>query len=503
MNFNSIEFLFIFFPSFLLFYFIFKKSFFLKNFNIIIIIIFSSLFYIYFSFKYFLILIISIVTNYILSTFYSSAKKKYILFLSIFLNLSLLVYFKYSVDLVNFFQKELVLSQLILPLGISFFTFQQLSYHFDIYQDKKRKVNFIKYFSFVIFFPQLIAGPIIKINEFYPQISKNNNILRNFAIGITIFVIGLSKKVLIADNLTYYVDPLFSSELHSINATFFEAWIGSISYTFQIYFDFSGYSDMALGMAKIIGLNFPSNFRSPLRENSIINFWRSWHITLTRFTTSYIFNPIIIYFSNFSYLKSRYYLNLFFSILITFFIIGIWHGSGINFIIFGILHGLFFLINYFFRFIKKETNIEIIDNIKIIKLIYWILTFLSIVIAFIFFRSSDLNQSLIIIKTLLNFEKIVVPITLSNYFSNLIEVFSLNNITFGDLRLLKDLNIVPFLIFCFLVTLYTPNTEEIMFNFDKIIKSKWKYIFGIVLGIIFVISIFSIGKSISFLYYQF
>ena len=448
-------------------------------------------------------MIISIVTNYILSTFYSSAKKKYILFLSIFLNLSLLVYFKYSVDLVNFFQKELVLSQLILPLGISFFTFQQLSYHFDIYQDKKRKVNFIKYFSFVIFFPQLIAGPIIKINEFYPQISKNNNILRNFAIGITIFVIGLSKKVLIADNLTYYVDPLFSSELHSINATFFEAWIGSISYTFQIYFDFSGYSDMALGMAKIIGLNFPSNFRSPLRENSIINFWRSWHITLTRFTTSYIFNPIIIYFSNFSYLKSRYYLNLFFSILITFFIIGIWHGSGINFIIFGILHGLFFLINYFFRFIKKETNIEIIDNIKIIKLIYWILTFLSIVIAFIFFRSSDLNQSLIIIKTLLNFEKIVVPITLSNYFSNLIEVFSLNNITFGDLRLLKDLNIVPFLIFCFLVTLYTPNTEEIMFNFDKIIKSKWKYIFGIVLGIIFVISIFSIGKSISFLYYQF
>ena len=504
MNFNSIEFLFFFFPSFLLLYFIFEKIVFLKNFNLIIIIFFSCLFYIYFDFKYFVILIISIVMNYILSTYYSSTKKKYVLFLSIFLNLSPLIYFKYSVDLINFFHKDFVLSQVILPLGISFLTFQQLSYHFDIYQDKKKKVNFIKYFSFMIFFPQLIAGPIIKINEFYPQILKKKIILRNFVIGIAIFIIGLSKKVLVADHLTYYVDPLFSSELHSINATFFEAWIGSISYTFQIYFDFSGYSDMALGMAKIIGLNFPSNFRSPLKENSIINFWRCWHITLTRFTTSYIFNPIIIYFSNFSYFKYRYNLNLFFSILITFFIIGIWHGSGKNFIIFGVLHGLFFLINYYFRLLKKNTKLEIIDNLKIVKLFYLILTFLSIVIAFIFFRSSNLDQSLIIIKTLFNFEKIILPVTLSQYFQNLIEIFNLNNIFFGDLRLLKDLNIFFFLIFCFIVILYMPNTEEIMFNFDKIIKSKWKYFFfGFLLGVFLIISIFSIGQSISFLYYQF
>ena len=138
MNFNSIEFLFFFFPSFLLLYFIFEKIVFLKNFNLIIIIFFSCLFYIYFDFKYFVILIISIVMNYILSTYYSSTKKKYVLFLSIFLNLSPLIYFKYSVDLINFFHKDFVLSQVILPLGISFLTFQQLSYHFDIYQDKKK-----------------------------------------------------------------------------------------------------------------------------------------------------------------------------------------------------------------------------------------------------------------------------------------------------------------------------------------------------------------------------
>ena len=503
MNFNSFEFLIFFFPLFLIFYFLFYKKKIIKNANFLIIIIFSCFFYIFFSFKYFLILLSSIIINYFLTTFYSSNRKKFALYLAITLNLLLLIYFKYSVDILNFFQDDFVFSKLILPLGISFFTFQQLSYHFDVYQEKKNRVSFLKYFSFVIFFPQLIAGPIIKIGEFYPKSFKKNKILQNFSIGFTIFIIGLSKKVLIADNLSFYVDPLFESELSSLNATFFEAWFAVISYTFQIYFDFSGYSDMAIGMAKIIGLDFPSNFRSPLKEVSIINFWRSWHITLTRFTTGYIFNPITIYFSKFSYLKKNYFINLFFSILITFFVIGIWHGSGINFIIFGLLHGLFFLINYYYRFLKEKINFIIIDKIIFIKIIYWFLTFVSIVIAFIFFRSSNLNQSLIIIKTLLEFDQIVFPITLSDNFIKFLYLIGFSEIYFGDLRLLKDFYIFPILCLCLLITLLMPNTEEITINFEKIFKSNWKYFLGLISGIFLVISIFSIGNSISFLYYQF
>lgn len=503
MNFNSIEFLLLFFPLFLIFYYIFYTKKIIKNANFIIIIIFSCFFYIYFSFKYFLILLLSININYFLTTFYSSHRKKFVLYLAITLNLVLLIYFKYSVDILNFFQDKFVLSKLILPLGISFFTFQQLSYHFDVYQEKKNRVNFLKYFSFVIFFPQLIAGPIIKIGEFYPKVIKKNEILKNFSIGFTIFIIGLSKKIMIADNLSFYVDPLFESEFNSLNATFFEAWLAVISYTFQIYFDFSGYSDMAIGMAKIIGLDFPSNFRSPLKEASIINFWRSWHITLTRFTTGYIFNPITVYFSKFSYLKNNYSINLSFSILITFFVIGIWHGSGVNFIIFGLLHGLFFLINYFYRILKEKIIFIKIDNIIFVKIIYWVLTFVSIVIAFIFFRSSNLDQSLIITKTLFEFDRIMLPITLSDNLIKFLYLIGFKEIYFGDLRLLKDFYIFPLLCLCLLITLLMPNTEEITIKFEKIMRSNWKYFLGTVIGISLVISIFSIGKSINFLYYQF
>ena len=265
MLFNSKDFLFFFFPIFLLLYFCLS----FKYKNQILIIISSIIFYSYWSFKYALLLILIISINYYLINNlvkYAQYKKK-ILFIIIVLNIAILFYFKYFLDLFNYFNINSsynIVKSIILPLGISFYIFQIITYALDLFNNKKLKVNFINYFSFIIFFPQLIAGPILRINEFYPDILRNSKInITNF-LRLNIICSGFVKKVLIADNIGMHVDEFYLSVENNDQINFINSWQNIFLYTFQIYYDFSGYSDMAIGIAKILGFNFPFNFESPL-----------------------------------------------------------------------------------------------------------------------------------------------------------------------------------------------------------------------------------------------
>ena len=274
--------------------------------------------------------------------------KKGILILGVAANLGALGYFKYAnffVDTVNrLFGTPFHVDKIILPLAISFFTFNQLAYLADAYSGAAREYNFLHYCLFVTFFPHLIAGPIVHHKEMLPQFSSNSIYRYNsqdMAIGLTFFFMGLFKKVVIADSVAGYAIPVFKASAQGISLTLIEAWGGVLAYTFQLYFDFSGYSDMAIGLARMFGIRFPLNFHSPYKAVNIIDFWRRWHMTLSRFLKDYLYIPL----GGNRKGEVRRYVNLFITMLLG----GLWHGAGWSFVAWGALHGVYLVINHIWR----------------------------------------------------------------------------------------------------------------------------------------------------------
>jgi|SaaInlStandDraft_6_1057023.scaffolds.fasta_scaffold27026_2 alginate O-acetyltransferase complex protein AlgI len=254
--------------------------------------------------------------------------KKPVLIFGVVVNLALLGYFKYA----NFFVDSLnsitgtniVLLQVILPLAISFFTFQQIAYLIDAWRGETKEYNFLHYCLFVTFFPQLIAGPIVHHKEMLPQFAKDvvyKLRSKHIAIGLTVFSIGLFKKVVLADGVSVYATPMFDAAEAGVLLTFFEAWGGALAYSFQLYFDFSGYSDMAIGLARMFGIRLPLNFNSPYKATSIIDFWRRWHITLSRFLRDYLYIPL-------GGSRCRGEPRRFINVMVTMVLGGLWHGAG-------------------------------------------------------------------------------------------------------------------------------------------------------------------------------
>ena len=406
---------------------------------------------------------------------------------------------------------EVKFNEIIIPLGISFFTFQQIGYLIEVYGEKKNKLNFLQYFAFVVFFPQLIAGPILKAQEFFPKLNKSikyDKVSRNFIIGLIIFFIGLGKKVLIADNISLYIDDFyFVADNNVNNINFFESWLSAIGYLFQLYFDFSGYSDMAVGLARMFGLNFPWNFNSPLKKISIQSFWNNWHITLTRFTTSYVFTPLVI-------LLSKYGVNFKITVLIatfvTFILIGVWHGAGLNFIIFGLLHASAYALSKFYSFLINMFNLKISENI-ILRVFYWMITFLFISFTFVFFRSSNFESALNITYQMLNISSLTFP---SYFFGNsfFLIVKNMMNISLVESYVFLNNNLIIITLISFLIVIFLPNIKEISEYIEKnlfIKKSKQIlnhmifYSFFIFLAFLIISSIFSLNNQVVFLYYQF
>tara|TARA_B100001964_G_scaffold151929_1_gene167160 strand:- start:229 stop:1707 length:1479 start_codon:yes stop_codon:yes gene_type:complete len=333
----------------------------------------------------------SILFNYAVGVALLGRPNKLTLFLGVAVNLGVLGYFKYAnffIDNINsLVGSDIILEQIILPLGISFFTFQQITYLVDAYRGETREYNFLHYCLFVTFFPQLIAGPIVHHKEMLPQFAKDalhGLKSKNLAVGFTIFIIGLFKKVVLADGIAVHATSVFDGAENGVYLTFFEAWGGALAYSFQLYFDFSGYSDMAIGLARMFGIRLPLNFNSPYKAISIIDFWRRWHITLSRFLRDYLYIPL----GGNRKGETRRFTNL----MITMLLGGLWHGAGWNFILFGLAHGTYIVICGAWVKVKKSiSNNRIIKSTVAANSIGRVITFLAVVLAFVPFRAESMD----------------------------------------------------------------------------------------------------------------
>lgn len=378
MLFNSFEFIFIYLPIVLLVYFglLYYR---LTKIATGALVVASLLFYSYWDIAYLPLLLCSIVFNYSVGWCIERWKQKWFLVFGVAVNLCLLGYFKYSAFFIRTINEiantNQLVPEIVLPLGISFFTFTQTAYLVDAYRRETKGYSFITYCLFVTIFPHLIAGPILYHKDMIPQFSRVRNFVfsyRNMATGLAIFSLGLFKKVIIADKLAPTVQSVFE-HADAVNLT--EAWTGALAYTLQLYFDFSGYSEMALGLGVMLNFNLPINFCYPYQALSIIDFWRRWHITLSAFLKNYLYIPL----GGNRHGEWRRMRNLFLTMLLG----GLWHGAGWTFVIWGGLHGLYLVINHTWR--KYSINMP--------ESFSWVITIIAVVFAWVFFRANSLYDA--------------------------------------------------------------------------------------------------------------
>ena len=484
MLFNSYVFIFFFLPITFFIYFLLNKKHMTeasKGF-----LVFASLFfYSWWNIIYLPLILVSMLFNYTIGrelSQHGEKNRRYspnnLLAVGVVFNLALLGYFKYSdffiVNVNSILNADIQLLHLALPLAISFYTFQQIAYLVDSYRRETKEYDFLNYAVFVTFFPQLIAGPIVHHSEMMPQFVKLKNKVKNYhniALGLFIFSLGLFKKVAIADTFAIWATKGFdvSKELNMI-----EAWITSLSYTFQLYFDFSGYTDMAIGIALLFNIKLPINFFSPYKATSIQDFWRRWHITLSRFLKDYIYIPL----GGNRKGGMRTYSNLF----VTFVLGGIWHGAGWTFLFWGILHGMAIVIHRVWQKLGYKMNI----------VIAWFITFNFINIAWVFFRATSFDSAMKVLKGMF-MGSLVIPPSLAKYFEFLGEA-----ITLGKWSKLYqyDTYVGLWLIVAFVIVLLFSNSMQLMKKF----KTNFFYL-G--LTILFFLSIFLLHRKSEFIYFNF
>ncbi|MDO9046618.1 MAG: MBOAT family O-acyltransferase [Methylobacter sp.] len=394
---------------------------------------------------------------------------------------------------------------IILPIGISFFTFTQIAFLVDTYQGKVKEHNFTHYLLFVTYFPHLIAGPVLHHKEMMPQFTENKTYLpsaESFAIGLSIFVIGLSKKVLIADNIAPLVNPVFEVNAHP---ALIESWFGALAYAMQLYFDFSGYSDMAIGLSRLFGVRLPLNFNSPYKAENIIDFWRRWHMTLSRFLRDYLYIPLGGNRDG-SFFRYR---NLFITMLLG----GLWHGAGWTFVIWGGLHGIYLGINHGWYFLREKLGW--IDSQSLpSKLASRSLTFLAVLIAWVFFRAPDYTTAIDIVSGMIGLNGISLPSWTKSQLEWLeqigcvIRFDGISYIDFGGIG-------IPVLFLAMGLVWFTPNTQEIMTDAQPCLESvipsssiitiKWSTStpWLLFISISFLWCVFHMNSVSEFLYFQF
>lgn len=374
MIFSSVSFLFFFLPLLFLVYFLAPKKF--KNY---VLLIFSLFFYFVGEKWYLILLLLSCFINFICGIFIGKRKSKFYLIIGLIFNISLLFYFKYTNFFIdnfnNLFGFNINTLNVILPLGISFFTFQNLSYLIDVYrEDVSYERSIITYITYITFFPQLVAGPIVRYKDVKEELNTRKSNFSIFSEGVVRFTIGLGKKVLIADTIYNLITSITNLEMSVLSY-----WLVALGYTFQIYYDFSGYSDMAIGLGKMFGFNFKENFNYPLISSSVTEFWRRWHMSLSSFFKDYVYIPLGG--SRCTLIKTIR--NIFIVWLLT----GIWHGASWNFIIWGIYFFILLIIEKLF--LKKYLKNGIFSHIY---------TFVVILISFVIFNVTDINSLILFIK---------------------------------------------------------------------------------------------------------
>lgn len=519
MLFNSFEFIFLFLPCTALIYFLSVRRL-GHEFGLGFLVVASLFFYAYWKPAYIFLILFSIIVNYVLGAWLiprDSTKKKLCLVIGIALNLSLLAYYKYA----NFFVENINLiagtswnlERIFLPLAISFFTFQQISYLVDASQGKTREYNFLHYCLFVCFFPQLIAGPIVHHKEMLPQFMRTDSMRpkwSNFAVGISIFFIGLFKKTVIADSLSVYVGPVYDNPMALSELDFFVAWGSTLAYTFQLYFDFSGYSDMAIGCARMFGITLPVNFFSPYKSTSIIEFWRRWHITLSRFLRDYLYIAL----GGSRKGKIRRYVNLFLTMLLG----GLWHGAGWPFVIWGALHGSYLMINHAWRGAMKFAGVNL-DGNRIYLVLCWFVTFLGVTISWVYFRAPTVEQGNGIIMAMSGVNGAELPGGLAARLGDTLEYFKAIGIGVGVGSSSTFLTNYFWVLAAGLAALLLPNVAQIFETHEPVLYEhedsfrlyrgdtalKWRYsaFWAFATALLGLMGILTLTQISEFLYFQF
>lgn len=475
MLFNSIGFIFLFLPLGLLGYYLLALSPWplLRR---LFLVALTLIFYAFAGPQFLPLLLGSVVFNYLAGQVIgratgSSRWRSVLLALAVCINLLLLGYFKYF----NFFLKAIntafsagfEIEFILLPLGISFFTFQQIGYLVDVSRRKVQVGGPLDYANFVLFFPQLLAGPIVLYNETVPQFAKpvpKDRIGFDILVGTVIFAIGLFKKTVVGDSLAFYASPTFTAALAGDPIGTLDVWIGAFAYTAQIYFDFSGYSDMAIGTARMFGVVLPLNFHSPLRSHSMVEVWRRWHITLGRWVQIYVFQPISIPLARFAAGRGlETWGTLAFAMvlptMVSMLIVGVWHGAGWNFVVFGLMHGFYMSVNEVWaafrrkarRARKKERGGPPAWHDPVARGA----TLLAFVIAIIPFGSAGLKDLGAMLQAMFGFGPFYI--VQEQWPGGLVAAFALLALAYGAI-------------------LFLPNTQQIMGRFDPVLEWREKWI---------------------------
>jgi alginate O-acetyltransferase complex protein AlgI len=493
MLFNSFEFLFAFLPATLALFFLIGR-FAGRDLAIAFLSLASVFFYAWWNPVYILLILAEVVFSFIIGrqlerTDLADGARRGLLIFSIALILVVLGYFKYTLFFLGIANEiagtDWSLGAIILPLGISFHTFQQIAYLVDAYRRQSKRYTLLDYCLFVTFFPQLIAGPIVHHYEAIPQIVRPGMIRPrgiNIVVGLSIFGLGLFKKTVIADSLAQVATPVFGAAAAGTDPTLAEAWLGALAYSLQLYFDFSGYSDMAVGLARMFNMRLPANFYSPYKAGNIADFWRRWHMTLSRFLRDYLYIPL----GGNRRGPARQVVNL----LLTMLLGGLWHGAGWTFVIWGALHGLYLVIHRLWSG----------TGIRLPRAIAWPVTLLAVIIAWVYFRAADVGSAHAI---------------LSGMFGG--NGFSMKTSLISGL----PADGIPFIVAAALIALLAPNSIEIFGRYGATLKlvtmakrhlGNWERrlqwrptnAWALIIGVLTTAGIVAIlGWQSEFLYFQF
>jgi alginate O-acetyltransferase complex protein AlgI len=456
----------------------------------------SFIFYGYWKLEYVPLLAGSILVNYSIAEGIirctQTRAAKHLLILGVTLNLLLLAYFKYTNFAVHFLglvtHRDLGSFHIILPLAISFFTFTQISYIVDVYRDRHVHYRFLDYSLFVVLFPHLIAGPIVRHWEIIPQFAKADFRVNrdNFGIGATLFLFGLFKKFM-ADSVAVYADAVYNGAAHDLAVSSFDAWLGTVAFAFQIYFDFSSYSDMAIGLARMFGVKFPYNFDSPYKASSIIVFWERWHRTLTRFLREYV------YFSLGGNRRGHLRQNI--NIMATMLLSGLWHGAGWTFVLWGALHGAFIVTNHLWRLWLERMRWT---------LEHWawraasvLLTFSVVSLAWTFFRAPNLHVASKMARRMLTFHHYSLPeqwIKPTSHAGHFYASLGFRFISTDALQITSYPWALGNVALLFFICWALPNTQQLLCRYDPVLEPvarpprfqlKLGFWTGLLLGLLF------------------
>ena len=471
----------------------------------------SLFFYGWWNPKFVLLLLASVLFNYgagyLIGHARVTEKSKLLLICSIVANLLLLGTFKYT----NFFivtanrvGAHFSLFDLVLPLGISFFTFTQIAFLVDTHRGFAREYNFIDYLLFVTWFPHLIAGPVLHHKQMMPQFSLPGTYrpsADSIAVGLTLFSLGLFKKVVLADQFALYANPIFSAAAQGRHPMLLEAWIGALAYTLQLYFDFSGYSDMAIGLSRLFNIKLPLNFNSPYKATNIIDFWRRWHMTLSTFLRDYLYIPL----GGNRKGSARRQLN----IMITMLLGGLWHGAGWNFVLWGGMHGLYLVINHGWRTLIGMENTA---RGGVAQFSGLLVTFTAVVIAWVPFRATSFGATINMWSGMAGISGVSLPLLLKNrigdFFGSTLQFA--NGV--GPITGFAMIEISAWLCFGLSIIWLLPNTQQWLVNFEPAwdtVKSDSRFIwkptsrYAVMIGAIFGTGLLCLNRISPFLYYQF